>query len=62
MSDYRIAAQQKNLKIRQHQKCSHPKLIFIGMQETGIGGKFIPLFNCQICKTTVAVEDVKNTG
>jgi len=42
--------------------CNHNELVFLGYQEIPGSKKKLALFNCTICKTTLAYTDSKHAG
>ena len=42
--------------------CEHDELVFLGYQQTVHPGKKLALYNCTICKTTVAFSDLNKAS
>lgn len=43
-------------------KCKHLKVSFLGMQETMKAGKYLALYNCEKCHSTVSVPVIDVRG
>lgn len=42
--------------------CEHDELVFLGYQNTVHPGKKLALYNCTICKTTLAFSDINKAS
>jgi len=40
-------------------KCFHENLVFLGKQQTSVMNKFLYLFNCLDCKTTLSIPKLQ---
>lgn len=46
-----------NNSIKHTKQCNHRILTYLGIQQTTFMTKFIYLCNCQICNSTIAIEE-----
>ena len=41
--------------------CKHKNVVYVGKQETAIEGKFIDLYQCVHCGSTITLENIETS-